>query len=122
METDSKLNKFIEININLKFNNNENKFKINILCRDFPLTPPIIYFENFNINNKHYLNNCIYIIPDVLPKNWDIKTKLSKVLEKIFENINTELINNNVTYETNTLENVLVSYDEFINKNKLYVN
>lgn len=122
MEIDSKLDKFIQININLKFNNNDNIFKINIICRDFPLLSPIIYFENFNIKNEKYLNGNTYIVSEILPKNWVVKTKLSNILEKIFNDINNLLISSDIKYENNTMDNIIYLYDDFIKKNKLYLN
>jgi hypothetical protein len=119
---DSKIDPYLQININLKFKDDNNIFKINFIFRDFPLMPPVVYLENFKIKNDKYMNGNIFVIPELLPKNWNIKTKLSSILEKIFNDINNELINNNVKYEKNILENIIFSYDNYINKNKLYLN
>ena len=121
MIIDSKLEPFLQININLKLNlETLNEIKINFILRDFPNNPPIIFLENILVNHKNFLNKNIYIDSDILPKNWNIKSKLvdyiNKIIMIIFED---DKIENSKDVK---IDNIIDLYDNYINKNNLFIN
>jgi len=89
------------------------------ILRDYPLSPPIIYLENICIDNIKFLNNRIYIDKMVIPSCHNIKTKLVDIINSIICIIGENT--SNITFKESNVETIISEYDNYINKNKLFI-
>jgi hypothetical protein len=117
---DSKFEPYLQINMDIKLVNNSSNIKINFIFRDFPNHPPIVFLENILINNKIFLNKNIYIDSNILPKTWNIKCKLIDYLKKIIDLL-IDPLNKIENIENIKINDVIDLYDNYINKNNLFV-
>ena len=115
---DSKIDPYLQINMNIKLVKESCNIKINFIFRDFPNNPPIVFLENISINNKNFLNKNIYVDSEILPKTWNIKNKLVDYMQKIINLILENKIENSKNISIN---DVIDLYDNYINKNNLFV-
>jgi hypothetical protein len=114
---DSKLEPYLQLNVTVE--TEDKNIKINFIFRNFPVNPPIVFLENCAIKSANFYNDTIYLESDLYPKNWVIKNKISDYLGKIINIINKDNIK--IT-SSNDINKMIKLYDEYINKNNLYVN
>lgn len=111
-------------NVNIVYNN----ININILLREYPIYPPIIYINNIKYSNCDNFIDNFYFDNNILPSKWNIKNNLVSILKNLISYLDDKVndksiiidVNNNIN---NNINNNLIFniYDKIINDNKYFL-
>ncbi len=108
------------ININIVYNN----INIDILLREYPIYPPIIFLNNIKYSNCDNFIDNFYIDNIILPSHWNIKNNLVTILKNLFSyldlKLNDKSINIDISKSNNNTE-LFNNYDKIINENKYFL-
>lgn len=104
--------------INLVYNN----INIEILLRDYPIYPPVIFLNNIKYSNCDNFIDNFYIDNIILPSHWNIKNNLVSILKNLLSYLDDKSINIDIdiTISNNNTE-LFNNYDKIINDNKYFL-